>query len=221
MNKTKDTNINTPLTYISLFSSAGIGCYGFKMAGFECIATCELLPRRIAIQRFNHKCRYESGYICGDMTQEETKAQLNREFAFWQKKHKVKELDVLIATPPCQGMSYANHKKTNQEREMKRNSLVIESLVMTKRLKPRFFIYENVKAFLSTACLDTDGNYKAIKDAIVQNLDGEYNILYRVVNFKDYGCPSSRTRTLVIGVRKDIQDITPFDIFQVIMKSKR
>lgn len=213
MNKTKDTNINTPLTYISLFSSAGIGCYGFKMAGFECIATCELLPRRIAIQRFNHKCRYESGYICGDMTQEETKAQLDREFAFWQKKHKVKELDVLIATPPCQGMSYANHKKTNQEREMKRNSLVIESLVMTKRLKPRFFIYENVKAFLSTACLDTDGNYKAIKDAIVQNLDGEYNILYRVVNFKDYGCPSSRTRTLVIGVRKDIQDITPFDIF--------
>ena len=213
MNKTKDTNINTPLTYISLFSSAGIGCYGFKMAGFECIATCELLPRRIAIQRFNHKCRYESGYVCGDMTQEETKAQLDREFAFWQKKHKVKELDVLIATPPCQGMSYANHKKTNQEREMKRNSLVIESLVMTKRLKPRFFIYENVKAFLGTACLDTDGNYKAIKDAIAQNLDGEYNILYRVVNFKDYGCPSSRTRTLVIGVRKDILDITPFDVF--------
>ena len=28
------------LTYISLFSSAGVGCYGFKMAGFECIATC-------------------------------------------------------------------------------------------------------------------------------------------------------------------------------------
>lgn len=213
MNKTKNTKSNIPLTYISLFSSAGIGCYGFKMAGFECIATCELLPRRIAIQRYNHKCRYESGYVCGDMTQEETKAQLDREFAFWQKKHKVKELDVLIATPPCQGMSYANHKKTNQEREMKRNSLVIESLVMTKRLKPRFFIYENVKAFLGTACLDADGNYKAIKDAIAQNLDGEYNILYRVVNFKDYGCPSSRTRTLVIGVRKDILDITPFDIF--------
>ena len=213
MDRTKDTNKNIPLTYISLFSSAGICCYGFKMAGFECIATCELLPRRIAIQKFNHKCRYNSGYICGDMTLDETKVKLDREFAFWQKKHKVKELDVLIATPPCQGMSYANHKKTNQEREMKRNSLVVESLVMTKRLKPRFFVYENVKAFLGTACLDTDGHYKSIKDAIAQNLDGEYNILYRVVNFKDYGCPSSRTRTLVIGVRKDILDITPFDIF--------
>lgn len=213
MDKAKKTNCNIPLTYISLFSSAGIGCYGFKMAGFECIATCELLSRRIEIQKYNHKCRYESGYICGDMTLEETKQKIDAEFALWQKRHKVKELDVLIATPPCQGMSYANHKKTNQEKEMKRNSLVVESLVMTKRLHPRFFIYENVKAFLNTACLDTDGNYKAIKDAIAQNLDGDYNILYRVVNFKDYGCPSSRTRTLVIGVRKDILDITPFDIF--------
>ncbi len=213
MDKAKNTNNNIPLTYISLFSSAGIGCYGFKMAGFECIATCELLSRRIEIQKYNHKCRYESGYICGDMTLEETKEQIDAEFAFWQKKHKVKELDVLIATPPCQGMSYANHKKTNQEKEMKRNSLVVESLVMTNRLRPRFFVYENVKAFLTTACLDTDGNYKAIRDAIAQNLDGNYNILYRVVNFKDYGCPSSRTRTLVIGVRKDVLDITPFDIF--------
>lgn len=213
MSKVKKSKCKIPLTYISLFSSAGVGCYGFKMAGFECIATCELLSRRIEIQKYNHKCRYESGYICGDMTSEETKRKIDAEFALWQKKHKIKELDVLIATPPCQGMSYINHKKTNEEKEMKRNSLVVESLVMTKRLRPRFFIYENVKAFLTTACLDTDGNYKAIKDAIVQNLDGDYNNLYRVVNFKDYGCPSSRTRTLVIGVRKDILDITPFDIF--------
>ena len=34
------TNSNK-LTYISLFSSAGIGCYGFKMEGYECIATNE------------------------------------------------------------------------------------------------------------------------------------------------------------------------------------
>lgn len=205
---------NKPIkTYISLFSSAGIGCYGFKMAGFECIATCELLSRRLDIQRYNHKCRYESGYICGDMTLDETKERIDSEFALWQKNHKVKDLDVLIATPPCQGMSYANHKKTNADKEMKRNSLVIESIIMTKRLHPKFFVYENVKAFLGTACLDTDGQYKAIKDAIAQNLDGEYNILYRIINFKDYGCPSSRTRTLVIGVRKDIFDITPYDIF--------
>ena len=40
-------------TYISLFSSAGVGCYGFKENGFECIATSELIKSRIDIQKFN------------------------------------------------------------------------------------------------------------------------------------------------------------------------
>lgn len=43
--------LNEP-TYISLFSSAGIGCYGFKLEGFECIATNELITRRLEIQKF-------------------------------------------------------------------------------------------------------------------------------------------------------------------------
>lgn len=55
-------------TYISLFSSAGIGCYGFKEENFYCVATVELLERSLKIQSYNHKCVYKSGYICGDMT---------------------------------------------------------------------------------------------------------------------------------------------------------
>ena len=60
-------------TYVSLFSSAGVGCYGFKKEGFYCIATVELLEKRLKIQSYNKKCVYESGYICGDMTKQETK----------------------------------------------------------------------------------------------------------------------------------------------------
>lgn len=32
------TKVNTPLNYVSLFSCAGVGCYGFKQEGFACIA---------------------------------------------------------------------------------------------------------------------------------------------------------------------------------------
>ena len=52
---------NKTLTYISLFSCAGVGCFGFKKAGFECIATNELIERRLNVQKFNNKCKYESG----------------------------------------------------------------------------------------------------------------------------------------------------------------
>lgn len=200
-------------TYISLFSSAGIGCYGFKQEGFDCIATVELLERRLNIQKYNHKCRYETGYICGDITLDETKGKIFKEFKSWKSLHQISELDVLIATPPCQGMSYINHKKKDTSKEMKRNSLVVESIKITLDLRPKYFVYENVKAFLGTSCLDVDGNYKTIKDSIAQNLEGVYNILYKVINFKDYGCPSSRTRTLVLGVRKDILDVSPYEIF--------
>lgn len=198
-------------TYISLFSSAGVGCYGFKEENFYCIATVELLERRLKIQSYNNKCVYNSGYICGDMTKQETKDKVFTELNLWKKDFNVSDLDVLVATPPCQGMSVANHKKKDDE--IVRNSLVVESIKMVNEIKPKFFVFENVRAFLTSVCTDVDGNAKSIKDAIRFNLGGLYNILYRVVNFKDYGNPSSRTRTLVIGVRKDLKEVTPYDVF--------
>ena len=45
-------------TYISLFSSAGVGCYGFKEQNFKCIATSELIESRINIQKYNNKCKF-------------------------------------------------------------------------------------------------------------------------------------------------------------------
>lgn len=202
--------MNKPLTYISLFSSAGVGCFGFKQNNFECIATNEILTKRLKIQAFNNKCKYDTGYLDGDISTKEIKNKLFTEIKKWQTEHKISEPDVIIATPPCQGMSVANHKK-NQE--LTRNSLVVESIKITKEVNPKFFIFENVRAFLNTTCTDIDGTEKTIEEAIKLNLGGHYNILAKVVNFKDYGSHSSRTRTLVIGVRKDLQNISPFDIF--------
>ena len=198
------------LNYISLFSSAGVGCFGFKKEDFHCIATNELIERRLDVQKANNKCLYESGYISGDITNKETKNKIFTEIDTWKKKEGLKEVDVLIATPPCQGMSVANHKKGD---ELLRNSLVIESIKLTNKIKPRFFIFENVRAFLNTLCIDTDKKEKKISEAIAYNLSGGYNILSKVINFKNYGVPSSRTRTLVIGIRKDLKDISPYDLF--------
>lgn len=210
MTKSSNRLTKRDLTYVSLFSSAGVGCYGFKQENYNCVATVELIERRLNVQRYNHKCLYESGYICGDMTQEDTQNKVFLEIQRWQRQNRMTELDVLIATPPCQGMSVANHKKKD---ELGRNSLVVESIKIIQQIKPRFFIFENVPAFLKSICTDIDGNDKPIRDAIERNLVGAYNIAAKVINFKDYGNPSSRTRTLVIGVRKDLKEITPLELF--------
>ena len=199
------------LTYISLFSSAGVGCYGFKQEGFECIATNEFIERRINIQKYNKKCRFETGYIQGDIKAPETKERIHQEI------QRYKDLgndcvDVVIATPPCQGMSVANHKKA--ENEIDRNSLVVESNLFVKEIQSRFFVFENVSAFLKTGCTAPNKEIKPIKQVIEEELGDLYSIEMRVLNFKNYGNKSSRTRTLVIGVRNDLTKmVNPCDLY--------
>lgn len=197
-------------TYVSLFSSAGVGCYGFKQEGFYCIATVELLEKRLKIQRYNDKCTFDSGYICGDLTKDETKDLVRKQLEIWKNNVGIDDLDVVIATPPCQGMSSVNQKKKN---EKGRNSLVVESIAMVKELRPKFFVFENVRAFLTSICTDLDGKDKCIAEAILTNLLEDYIMESRILNFKDYGCPSSRTRTLVIGVRRDLKADSPSNFF--------
>ncbi len=208
MSKIRKKETNQNLTYISLFSSAGIGCYGFKKAGFDCIATSELLEKRLLIQKNNKKCKYDSGYILGDITNDEISSKIFNEISKW---NKTNEVDVVIATPPCQGMSVANQKKKN---ELKRNSLVVKAIELTKKINPKIFIFENVSKFLQTTCLGTDKKLRKIKDEIEKELSNNYLFLSKVINFKNYGSNSSRLRTLVIGVRQDfLNKITPFELF--------
>ena len=192
--------------YASLFSSAGIGCYGFHNQGFECVLTSELHEKRIKIQKINQICKFEDGYLQGDIRQYDIIKKIRDNL----KKVNKKTLDVLIATPPCQGISLANHKKNKND--IHRNSLITESVNCVKEIEPRIFIFENVQRFLKSACLDNNGKSKSIGSLIDENLQNKYNIYKRVINFKDFGSPSSRTRCLVIGVLKT-ERFSPLSIF--------
>lgn len=195
-------------TYVSLFSSAGVGDYGFYQAGFKLLASNELLERRMNVQLANHVADKDSAYILGDITdkkiQKRVVDEVNKYYA-----NKEGSLDLLVATPPCQGISVANHFKKGED--IKRNSLVLESIVIAEQLKPKFIVFENVRRFLKTACTDVNGNTYEIREVINRHLSDDYKIFGEEINFKDYGANSSRPRTLVISVRKDI-DINPKDL---------
>ncbi|MDZ7551483.1 DNA cytosine methyltransferase [Helicobacter pylori] len=195
---------NQTLTYISLFSGAGVGCYGLLEEGFECVATNEILEKRLNIQRINRKCKFDESYISGDIKKPETKEKILKQIGFYSKKFGNDRVDLVVATPPCQGMSVANHKKKNDE--IKRNYLVIESIDLIKQIKPRFFILENVPSFYKTGCIDKNDNLLEIGSMIEQNLSGDYMLYDEAINFKNFGANSSRTRTLVIGVCKEFKD---------------
>lgn len=198
------------LTYISLFSCAGIGCYGFKQAGFDCVATSELIERRLNVQKYNNKCKYDSGYICGDITLDTTKNKIFKEIDFWKINEHIDDVTVVIATPPCQGMSLANTYRN--ESDIDRNSLVVEAIQLVGQINPKFFVFENVPAFLDTYCIDIDENQKLIKKTIAEHLSNQYDINYSILDFAYYGSNSHRKRTIVIGVRKGL-NINPKSLF--------
>ena len=175
-----------------------------------------MLEKRLNVQKFNNKCEYDSGYILGSLEDGYVKSRIYDEIKRWIETENMDGVDVVIATPPCQGMSVANHKKKN---EIGRNSLVVQSIAVINHIKPKVAIFENVRTFLKTLCVDSDGKTKTIHDAILNNMTN-YNIYSDIINFKDYGNPSQRTRTLVICTRKDLTNISPLELMPTMQAEK-
>lgn len=73
------------LNYISLFSSAGVGCFGFKQEDFDCVLTNENIERRLEVQKNNHKCKYNTGYIFGSAENKEIQKEIFNEINNFKK----------------------------------------------------------------------------------------------------------------------------------------
>ena len=84
------------LGYVSLFSSAGVGCYGFKQHNFECVATTEIIDRRLKIQKINKVAINDEAYINGDMSLQDTKDKIMLLVEKWTTENRRDCIDVLI-----------------------------------------------------------------------------------------------------------------------------
>ena len=122
------------LTYVSLFSSAGVGCYGFKEEKYDCVLTNELVERRMEVQKCNDKCSDPRGYLCGDITDPEVKKYALNHIDEYKKNKNLKDIDVVIATPPCQGMSVAGNRNPYDER----NTLIKYAVDFATIIKPKY-----------------------------------------------------------------------------------
>lgn len=108
------------------------------------------------------------------------------------------QVDVVMATPPCQGISTAGQQIENDER----NSLTIPALHAISDLRPRYAILENVPGYLKTSIV-YNGEIKLITDIISDKLSAHYHISFNVINTDDYGVPQTRERAIVLLSRRD------------------
>lgn len=74
---------------------------------------------------------------------------------------------------------------------------------------------------MKTGCTAPDGSVKAIGDVIYEELGEKYIIASRILNFKNYGSNSSRTRTVVIGVNREMAEyVSPIELYPAYVEEK-
>jgi len=181
------------LKALSLFSNVGIGEVYFNQAGIEVVVANELEKDRA---EFYQSLYPDTKMISGSILDLEVYNTIVSE----SRNHGI---DLIIASPPCQGMSIANAKRADKDDP--RNSLIKKVIDITLELNPKYVLIENVRGMASekTFILDDKGDKVNILPFLEDKLGSIYEIRYRVLDAADYGTPHYRKRLITLLSRKD------------------
>lgn len=186
------------LNAISLFCSSGIGDLGLQANGIKTAIACELIPDRIRL--FSHNFP-DTKTFCGDILT------LKDNIISYYKDNFSEPPFVIMATPPCQGMSQNgmgtilnNLKKGIRPKFDPRNRLIIPAIEIIKELQPQYVIFENVPNMVNTLIEHNDSVINII-DYIREELSETYVGKPEVIDAADYGVPQHRKRLITILTR--------------------
>ena len=103
------------------------------------------------------------------------------------------KIDLLVGGAPCQSFSMVGKRKGLND---DRGNLSLHFIKKVNEVKPKVFIFENVRALLS---VDSGLAWKTIYN---QFLKTGYDIKFDLLNAKNFGVPQNRERLFVIGFKK-------------------
>jgi DNA (cytosine-5)-methyltransferase 1 len=190
------------LPAVCLFASAGIGELGLEAAGLEILTANELISDRVDLYREN--------FPKTDMIQGDVWDKADEIIASAKERLAGRELFLLYATPPCQGMSTNGSGKLKSEIaagrravEEARNRLVIPTMEIVKKLRPRFLLLENVPQMSTTVIRNENNKDERILDFVRRMLPTEYDGVAEVLACEDFGIPQRRKRLITIYTRDE------------------
>ncbi|WP_052436168.1 DNA cytosine methyltransferase [Georgenia sp. SUBG003] len=166
---------------LDLFAGAGGLTEGFRQASarFRSIGAVELDLSAAASYAANHG---DSGLFVGPI---ET----------WLEQVDGVAADVIVGGPPCQGFSTLG----KQDAEDERNGLWRSYAATIERVRPKYFVVENVARFLVSPQL------AQFREAVSD--DGrlrDYTFEARELNAADFGAGQARRRAVLIGHHRDL-----------------
>lgn len=191
---------------IEIFSGAGGLAKGLDLAGFHHLAFVEFNKDACATLRMNF-----SPKIVHEID--------IRDFDF----SSFPGVDLLAGGPPCQPFSLGGKSKGKEDSR----DMFPSAINAIRVLKPRAFIFENVKGLLRPSFKkyftyilkqlefpfvinnfsDWEEHYEKLNECYTHNnynINEKYDVLYFCINAADYGVPQQRHRVFIVGFRSDL-----------------
>jgi len=192
---------------VELFSGAGGLALGLEAAGFEPLALYEYNADACNTLRRN---RPDWNVMEGDV----------RDFSFEQQNQQV---DFVAGGPPCQPFSMGGKAKGKQDRR----DMFPEAVRAVRTLKPRAFLFENVRGLMRPAFANYveyirlqltypefpisanaswETNLRRLERHHTSNgpFDLTYNVTIHQADAADFGVPQRRHRVFFVGFRNDV-----------------
>ena len=174
---------------MSLFANVGIAETYLKEIGIDVVIANELDHQRVEFYKYLYP---STNMIEGDITNSRVQDKLI-ELA------KREKIDLIMATPPCQGMSLAGKMDPTDIR----NLLIKDAVKIIKSVKPKYIFFENVPEQLNTY-ITYNNSEVLIPDFLKQEFGKEYNFNDKfIINAADYGVPQLRERAIILLSRRD------------------
>lgn len=164
---------------ISLFSGCGGLDLGFEKAGFEIPVANEFDKSIWATFKANHP---KTKLIEGDIRK-------ISEDDFPE------DVDGIIGGPPCQSWSEAGALRGIKDA---RGQLFYDYIRVLRKVRPKFFLAENVSGMLANR------HSEAVQNILALFKESGYDVSLTLVNAKDYGVAEERKRVFYIGFRDDL-----------------
>lgn len=107
---------------------------------------------------------------------------------------KVSGVDVLVGHPDCGDSSILRYSRSKKLGNPKENNSLILFFNAIKLYQPKFFLFENLEAFLKST------SKKALK-----NIWKEYKLIFHVGSVTAFGnSQKDRKRLVIVGIRRDL-----------------
>lgn len=195
---------------VSLFTGAGGLDLGLELEGFSSRAFVEIDKDAQATLRTNRDLwSISDSPILGDVTN------LTADEILHAAGLARAEATLVAGGPPCQSFSTAGRRGSVTD---PRGTLLAHFARVIDGIKPRFFVFENVRGILSAAIqhrplnlripgsapLTNDEELGSVLKRIILPMlrdDLGYEVVYGLLNAADYGVPQTRQRVVFLGSR--------------------